>query len=92
MGYKRINERGNEAQTKEDEMSYQVFADGKDGFNSNSAAQVADVAVYWEKEGRNPRAWAVADVGPGPVRMAEVKVSTIKKTAAALVSAMREIA
>lgn len=73
-------------------MGYQVFADGKAGFNSNSAAQVADVAVYWKKEGRNPKAWAVAAVGLGPVRMAEVEVSTIKKTAAGLVAAMREIA
>lgn len=67
--------------------TYEVNADENRTFKSQNARDVAEVAVAWKKQGKNPQAYAVSnDHG---LRMARVPITTVKITARSLASAER---
>jgi hypothetical protein len=67
-------------------IMYEVNANGNKSYRNASAKKVAEVAVAWKKNGFEPKAYALADVG-GTITVNEAAVTTIAATTKALVSA-----
>jgi len=61
---------------------YEVNANGNRSYQSNSAAEVADVAVTWKRQGHEPKAYAIL-VGDR-IETREAEITTKRATAKAL--------
>jgi hypothetical protein len=67
------------------QATYEVNANGNRHYASNVAANVADVAAEWAKQGHAPKAFAIFT--EPQIRCVEVPVTNKRETKAALIAA-----